>query len=77
MKFSPGDVVMLKSGSVPLTVVAATEEGIALTWYADTEETFHSAVLPADCLVTTAHDVDDEDADDEDGDGEEGFGGAR
>ncbi|ALA16497.1 MULTISPECIES: hypothetical protein [unclassified Chelatococcus] len=67
MKFSPGDVVMLKSGSVPLTVVRATEEGIALTWYADTEETFHSAILPADCLVTTAHEVDDED--------EEGFGG--
>jgi hypothetical protein len=71
MKFSPGDVVMLKSGSVPLTVVRATEEGIALTWYADTEETFHSAVLPADCLVTTAHDVDDEDEADE-----ERFGGA-
>lgn len=71
MKFSPGDVVMLKSGSVPLTVVRATEEGIALTWYADTEETFHSAGLPADCLVTTAHDEDEEDEVDE-----EGFGGA-
>lgn len=70
MKFSPGDVVMLKSGSVPLTVVRATEEGIALTWYADTEETFHSAILPADCLVTTAHEMDEEDG----GDGE-GFGG--
>ena len=47
--FEPGDVVMLKSGGQPITVIGVTEEGIQCVWIGEEGDLF-SATLPAIAL---------------------------
>jgi hypothetical protein len=63
MTFSPGQVVTLKSGSQPLTVVSVAEEDIDCVWIGEEGEFFRQ-VIPA--VALTAIDADEEDIEDED-----------
>ncbi|MDJ1159323.1 DUF2158 domain-containing protein [Chelatococcus sp. SYSU_G07232] len=62
MSFEIGDVVMLKSGGPTLTVAEIAIGGVSCVWYAEDEDNFRTAVLPAACLIGVAQDdLDDED----------------
>lgn len=54
--YEPGDVVMLRSGGQPITVVGITEQGIQCVWLGEEGDLF-SATLPAAALQH----VDDDD----------------
>ncbi len=82
MAFKPGDVVLLRSGGPPMTVVAVDEDEIKCVWIGEEGELFRESLPPiALDLVETDLDEDDEDGDDEDGDDgdleedDEGVGG--
>ena len=60
--FEPGQVVTLKSGSQPMTVVSVTEEDIDCVWIGE-EGDFFRQVIPA--VALTAIDADEEDTEDE------------
>jgi len=81
MAFEPGDIVMLKSGGQPMTVVAASEDEITCLWIGDEGELFRESI-PVVALESVASDDDededehededeDEDEDDEDEDEDE------
>jgi uncharacterized protein YodC (DUF2158 family) len=75
MAFEPGDVVFLKSGGQPLTVVAVDEDSIDCLWLGEEGELFRESI-PAIAL-TKAPDImmGEDDDEDEDDDGAES--GAR
>jgi uncharacterized protein YodC (DUF2158 family) len=60
MAFAPGDVVVLKSGGLPLTVVAVDEDGVECMWLAD-DGTLQRETIPGAALAAA------EDGEDEDG----------
>jgi uncharacterized protein YodC (DUF2158 family) len=66
MAFEPGDVVFLKSGGQPLTVVAVDEDSIDCLWLGEEGELFRESI-PAVAL-TKAPDImmDDDEADNDD-----------
>jgi len=79
MAFEPGDIVMLKSGGQPMTVVAASEDEITCLWIGDEGELFRESI-PVVALESVAsdddededeHEDEDEDEDDEDEDEDE------
>ncbi len=67
MELKPGDVVMLKSGGHPLSVVEVNGDKIACVWMGNEgdlfRETLPLAVLE---LVDTSDDEDDDDEEDDD-----------
>lgn len=65
MSFEPGEVVTLKSGGQPMTVVAADEEHIDCVWIGDQGQLFRENI-PAAALIAVPSDDDVEDADDDD-----------
>lgn len=71
MSFEPGDVVFLKSGGQPMTVVGKTEQDIECIWMGDEGDLFREAI-PSIALSTYEDlDLDDEeDEDEDDADGE-------
>lgn len=69
MAFEAGNVVVLKSGGQPMTVVSATEEGVECVWIGEEGEFFRHAI-PAVALEVVDMNGEDEDEDEE----EEGEG---
>jgi hypothetical protein len=63
MTFEPGQVVTLKSGSQPLTVVSVDDDDIDCVWIGEEGEFFRQ-VIPA--VALTAIDADEQDSEDED-----------
>jgi uncharacterized protein YodC (DUF2158 family) len=76
MDLKPGDVVTLKSGGHPLTVVEVNEDAVACVWMGGEgdlfRETLPLAVLELAEPEDSAEDEDEDEDDEEDEDGEEG-----
>jgi uncharacterized protein YodC (DUF2158 family) len=74
MELKPGDVVTLKSGGHPLTVVEVNEDEVSCLWMGGDGELFRET-LPLAVLeradVEDAEDEDEEDEDEEDEDDDE------
>ena len=68
MDLKPGDVVILKSGGHPLSVVEVNEEKVACVWMGNEGDLFRET-LPLAVLELV--DTNDEDEDDEEDDDEE------
>jgi uncharacterized protein YodC (DUF2158 family) len=64
MAFEPGDVVALKSGGQPLTVVAVDEDGVDCVWIGEEGEFFRETI-PSVALVK-ADELEDEIEDEDD-----------
>jgi uncharacterized protein YodC (DUF2158 family) len=76
MAFEPGDVVMLKSGGQPMTVVTVEEEEVDCVWMSDQGDLFRESI-PVAALMSIGLDdefgdePDEEDESEEDDDSEE------
>lgn len=71
MELKPGDVVMLKSGGHPITVVEVDEDKVVCLWMGTDGDLFRET-LPLVALESAEIDPeDDEEEDDEDDDEEE------
>ena len=68
MELKPGDVVMLKSGGHPLSVVEVKDGNVVCVWMGNEGDLFRET-LPLAVLELV--DADDEDEDDEEDDDEE------
>ena len=68
MDLKPGDVVILKSGGHPLSVVEVNGDNVACVWMGNEGDLFRET-LPLAVLELV--DADDEDEDDEEDDDEE------
>lgn len=67
MDFKAGDVVTLKSGGPAMTIKAVEGQEVACLWYAEEDETFREATLPAHVLLAAEFDEeDDEEENDKD-----------
>jgi len=66
MTFEPGEVVMLKSGGRPMTVVSADEEHIDCLWIGEQGQLFRESIPAAALIAIAAEDDDAEDEADED-----------
>ena len=64
MDLKPGDVVMLKSGGHPLSVVEVNDGNVACVWMGNEGDLFRET-LPLAVLELAEHDTDDEEEDDE------------
>ena len=69
MDLKPGDVVMLKSGGHPLSVVEVKDGNVACVWMGNEGDLFRET-LPLAVLDLAEHDTDDEEEDDEEEDEE-------
>ena len=76
MDLKPGDVVMLKSGGHPLSVVEVKDGNVACVWMGNEgdlfRETLPLAVLESAEFDPSEDDEDDEDEDDAEDDEDEG-----
>ena len=70
MDLKPGDVVMLKSGGHPLSVVEVKDGNVACVWMGNEGDLFRET-LPLAVLELAEHDTDDEEEDDEEDDDDE------
>ena len=70
MDLKPGDVVILKSGGHPLSVVEVNDGNVACVWMGNEGDLFRET-LPLAVLELAEHDTDDEDEDDEEDDDDE------
>ena len=70
MDLKPGDVVMLKSGGHPLSVVEVKDGNVACVWMGNEGDLFRET-LPLAVLELAEHDTDDEEEDDEEEDDED------
>jgi uncharacterized protein YodC (DUF2158 family) len=72
MELKPGDVVMLKSGGHPLTVVEVNDGNVACVWMGNEGDLFRET-LPLAVLELAEHDTseDDEEEEEEEDDEEE------
>ena len=68
MDLKPGDVVTLKSGGHPLTVVEVNEDAVACLWMGGEGELFRETLPLAVLEPVEAEDSDDEDEDENDED---------
>lgn len=70
MTFNPGDVVMLKSGGLPLTIATVSDENVTCVWMSDDGVLFHdtlnAAVLDLLEIDLSEDDEDEEEEEDED-----------
>jgi uncharacterized protein YodC (DUF2158 family) len=64
MAFAAGNVVVLKSGGLLMTVVAASDDEIECVWLGEDGELFRQSI-PAVALEAAPHADDDEDEDEE------------
>jgi len=69
MDLKPGDVVMLKSGGHPLSVVEVNDGKVACVWMGNEGDLFRETLPLA--VLELADTSDDEDEDDEEDDEEE------
>jgi len=70
MAFEPGDIVMLKSGGQPMTVVATSEDEITCLWIGDEGELFRESI-PVVALESVATDDEEDEDEHEDEDEDE------
>ncbi len=56
MAFAPGDIVTLKSGGHPMTVVSVDDEDVECVWLGDTGELFRQSI-PAIALAKSGANV--------------------
>lgn len=71
MDLKPGDVVILKSGGHPLSVVEVKDDKVACVWMGNEGDLFRET-LPLAVLELAEHDTsDDEEEDDEEDDDED------
>lgn len=70
MELKPGDVVMLKSGGHPITVVEVDEDKVECLWMG-TDGNLFRETLPLVALESLDPEDDDEEDDEEDDDEEE------
>ena len=70
MELKPGDVVILKSGGHPLSVVEVKDGNVACVWMGNEGDLFRET-LPLAVLELVDADDEDEDDDEEDDDEEE------
>ena len=70
MDLKPGDVVILKSGGHPLSVVEVNEDKVVCVWMGNEGDLFRET-LPLAVLDLAEHDTDDEEEDDEEEDEDE------
>ena len=70
MDLKPGDVVILKSGGHPLSVVEVNGDNVACVWMGNEGDLFRET-LPLAVLELVDTDDEDEDDDEEDDDEEE------
>jgi uncharacterized protein YodC (DUF2158 family) len=70
MELKPGDVVILKSGGHPLSVVEVNGDNVACVWMGNEGDLFRET-LPLAVLELVDADDEDEDDDEEDDDEEE------
>jgi uncharacterized protein YodC (DUF2158 family) len=75
MAFEPGDVVVLKSGGLAMTVAAVDEESVECLWLGDEGELFRESI-PTVALIAASDasedDVEEEEEDDDEEEKEEG-----
>src|SRR5262249_33870774 len=69
MAFEPGDVVVLKSGGLAMTVAAVDEESVECLWLGEEGELFCESI-PTVALIA-ASDASEDDVEEEDDDEEE------
>ena len=65
MDLKPGDVVMLKSGGHPLSVVEVKDGNVACVWMGNEGDLFRET-LPLAVLELAEHDTSDDDEEEED-----------
>ena len=70
MDLKPGDVVMLKSGGHPLSVVEVNDGNVVCVWMGNEGDLFRET-LPLAVLELAEHDDEEEDEDEDDEDDEE------
>jgi uncharacterized protein YodC (DUF2158 family) len=74
MAFEPGDVVVLKSGGLAMTVAAVDEESVECLWLGEEGELFRES-LPTVVLIAasdaTEEEVEEEEEEEEESDDEE------
>jgi uncharacterized protein YodC (DUF2158 family) len=63
MAFEPGDVVVLKSGGLAMTVAAVEEDSVECLWFGEEGELFRESI-PSVALIA-ASDATEEDAEEE------------
>ena len=71
MELKPGDVVTLKSGGHPLTVVEVTADNVACLWMGSDGDLFRETLPLAVLELVEAEEEDDEDEDENDEDEDE------
>ena len=71
MDLKPGDVVLLKSGGHPLTVVEVKDDNVACVWMGVEGDLFRETLPLAVLELAEADDDEDEDEDDEEEDEDE------
>ncbi|UPJ47494.1 DUF2158 domain-containing protein [Bradyrhizobium sp. 200] len=70
MDLKPGDVVILKSGGHPLSVVEVNDDKVACVWMGNEGDLFRET-LPLAVLELAEHDTSDDDEEEEEDDDEE------
>ncbi|MEH2610833.1 YodC family protein [Bradyrhizobium sp. AZCC 1693] len=70
MELKPGDVVMLKSGGHPLSVVEVNDGKVACVWMGNEGDLFRET-LPLAVLELAEHDTSDDEEEDEEDDEED------
>jgi uncharacterized protein YodC (DUF2158 family) len=70
MELKPGDVVMLKSGGHPLSVVEVNDDKVACVWMGNEGDLFRET-LPLAVLELAEHDTSDDEEEDEEDDEED------
>jgi len=65
MDLKPGDVVTLKSGGHPLTVVEVNEDAVACLWMGDEGDLFRETLPLAVLELAVSEDSEDEDEDED------------
>ena len=70
MELKPGDVVMLKSGGHPLSVVEVKDGNVMCVWMGNEGDLFRET-LPLAVLDLAEHDEEEEDDEEDDEDEEE------
>lgn len=50
MDFEPGQLVTLKSGGPPLTIIAMDGANVRCMWFAHADDRLQEATIPAVCL---------------------------
>ena len=71
MELKPGDVVTLKSGGHPLTVVEVNANNVACLWMGSDGDLFRETLPLAVLELVEAEDTDDEDDDEDEAEDDE------